>query len=113
MANIVGIREYVRQARDANGHVLPAGEEPAIAATALTATVTSAQHTFDVKTKFFLIHSENIINWEITADGNPTAVISGAGRMSSEEKQFLGLASGGRDDAGAATPLKIAIIIDT
>lgn len=113
MANIVGIREYVRQARDGNGHVLPAGEEPAIVATAITATGTSAQHTFNVKTRFFLIHSENIINWEITADGNPTAVIAGAGRMAAEEKQFLGLATGGRDDAGAATPLKIAIIIDT
>ena len=113
MANIVGIREYINQARDGRGNVLPAGEEPAIAATAVTATGTTAQHTFNVLTRFFLIHSENIINWEITADGNPTAVVAGAGRMAAEEKQFLGLASGGRDDAGVKTPLKIAIIIDT
>ena len=113
MANIVGIREYVRQARDANGHILPAGEEPALVATAVTATGTSAQHTFDVKTRFFLLHSENIINWAITADKNPTALVAGAGRMAAEEKQFLGLASGGSNDAGVATPLKIAIIIDT
>lgn len=113
MSNIVGIREYARQARDADGQVLPAGEEPAIAATALTATATSAQHTFNVLTRFFLIHSENIINWAITADKNPTAVVAGAGRMAAEEKQFLGLASGGRNSAGTATPLKIAIIIDT
>ena len=113
MANIVGIREYVRQGRDANGHVLPAGEEPAIAATAVTATGTSAQHTFNVKTRFFLIHTEDIINIAITADGNPTATVAGAGRMQAEEKQFLGLASGGRNDAGVATPLKMAIIIDT
>ena len=113
MANIVGIREYLKQARDANGHILPAGEEPAIAATAITATGTSAQHTFNVLTRFFLIHSENIINWAITADGNPTALVAGAGGMAAGEKQFLRLASGGRDAARAATPLKIAIIIDT
>ena len=113
MANIVGIREYERQARDANGEVLPAGEEPAIVATAVTATATSAQHTFNVATRFVLIHSENIINWEITGDKNPTAVVAGAGRMAAEEKQFLGLATGGRNDAGTLTPLKIAIIIDT
>ncbi len=110
--NIVGIREYVRQARDANGHVLPAGEEPAIAATAITPTGTSAQHTFNVKTKFFLMHTVVAINHAITADGNPTAIVDGAGRMGAEETQFLGLASGGRSDAGAATPLKIALILD-
>lgn len=113
MPNIVGIREYINQARDANGQVMPAGEEPAIAATALTATATSAQHTFNAQTRFILIHSEDLINWEMTADGNPTAVVAGAGRMGSEEKQFLGVASGGRNDAGAKTPQKIAIIIDT
>ena len=67
MANIVGIREYVNQAMDANGHVLPAGEEPALVATTITATGTSAQHTFNVKTRFFLIHTEDIINWQITS----------------------------------------------
>ena len=67
----------------------------------------------NAQTRFCLIHSENIINWAMVADGNPTAIVAGAGRMAAEEKQFLGIASGGRDDAGLATPQKIAIIIDS
>ena len=113
MANIVGIREYVNQARDGPGNVLPAGEEPALVATALTATGTTAQHTFNAKTRFFLIYTEDIINFAMVANGNPTAIIAGAGRMAAETSQFLGVKTGGKDDAGLATPQKIAIIIDT
>ena len=113
MANIVGVREYINQARDGHGNVLPVGEEPALVATILTATGTSAQHTFQANTRFCLIHTENIINWAMTADHNPTAVVAGAGRLAAEESIFLGIAPGGKDAAGAATPFKIAIIIDT
>ena len=113
MANIVGIREYLNQAKDARGNVLPAGEEPVLVATAVTATGTSAQHTFNAETRFVFIHTENIINWEITADHNPTAIVAGAGRLAAEESIFLGISPGGKTAAGAATPFKIAIIIDT
>ena len=113
MANIVGIREYLNQAKDAHGNVLPAGEEPALVATPVTATATSAQHTFNAETRFVLIHSENIINWAMTADHNPTAIVAGAGRLAAEESIFLGIAPGGRDADGAVSPQKIAIIIDT
>ena len=113
MANIVGIREYTNQARDGHGNVLPVGEEPALVATAVTATGTSAQHTFHERTRFAQLRSENIINWAMVPDGNPTAVIAGAGRLAAETHEFIGVAPGGRDDAGLATPQKIAIIIDT
>lgn len=113
MANIVGVREYLNQARDARGNVLPVGEEPALVATAITATGTSAQHTFNAETRFAFIHTENIMNWAMTADHNPTAVVGGAGRLAAEESIFLGIAPGGRDADGAVSPLKIAIIIDT
>ncbi len=113
MANIVGIREYINQAKDGNGHVLPVGEEPALVATKITATGTSAQHTFNEQTKFAQIRTENIINWAMVANGNPTAVVAGTGRMAAEEREFIGIASGGRNDAGTRTPQKIAIIIDT
>ena len=112
MANRVGIREYINQARDANGNVLPTGEEPAIAATTILATGTSAQHTFNAKARFFQIRTEDGINFAITANGNPTAIVEGAGRIPPNTLEFFGLASGGKTDAGVATPLKIAIIID-
>ena len=113
MANIVGVREYINQAVDGHGNVLPVGEEPALVATILTATGTSAQHTFNSATKFVFIHTENILNWAMTADHNPTAVIAGAGRLAAEESIFLGIAPPGRDADGAVSPQKIAIIIDT
>ena len=113
MAALVGIREYINQARDANGNVLPTGEEPAIAATAIVPTGTSAQHTFNVQAQFFQIRAEDPVNFAITADGNPTAVVDGAGKIPSGGVEFFGLASGGRNDAGAKTPLKIALIVDT
>ena len=113
MANIVGLREYQNLARDGQGNVMPVGEEPALKATVLTATGTSAQTTLDENTRFILLHSENIINWHMTPDGNPTAIVAGTGRLAAEQSIFLGVRPGGRDDAGAATPMKIAIIIDT
>lgn len=113
MADVVGIREYTNQARDGLGNVLPAGEEPALVATAVTATATSAQHTFNARTRFCLLLTEGIINFEMTADKNPTAVLAGAGRLVAGSQLFLGVATGGKDNAGVATPQKIAIIIDT
>ena len=110
--DITSIREYVNQAMDGYGNVLPAGEEPAIVATALVPDGTSAQHTFNWRTRFFLIYINVSINWAMVANGNPTAIVDGAGRMAAETSQFLGVATGGRDDAGLATPQKLALILD-
>ena len=113
MANIVGIREYINQATDGKGNVLPVGEEPALVATAVTATATSANHLLNEATNFVFIKSENVINWAMTADHAPTATVAGAGRMAAEESIFLGIGPAGRDVDGVRVVRKIAIIIDT
>lgn len=111
-SDVTGIREYVNQARDGHGNVLPAGEEPALVATVFVPDGTSEQHTFNVKTRFFLIYTNVAINFSMVANGNPTAIINGAGRMAVDTSQFLGVKTGGKDDAGLATPQKIALILD-
>ena len=65
-----------------------------------------------MKARFFLIYANIAINFAMVADGNPTAVVNGAGRMAADTSQFLGLKTGGKDDAGLATPQKIAVILD-
>ena len=110
---VTGIREYLRQGTDADGKVVPAGEEPALVATAITVTGSSAQHTFNVATRFFLLKAgPSAINHAVVPGNNPTAIVDGAGRLGPEETQFLGLAVGGKNDAGVVQAQKIALILD-
>ena len=113
------IREYENQAVDANGHILPAGEEPAIATQSQISTGTSAlMSVLNERTRFVLISNAatgaaTAVSWEIGS--SPTAVLaSGGGKatLASLEKQFLGVASGGKTAAGVRTPLRFAIITD-
>ena len=119
MTGIFQIREYINQAKDQNGHVLPAGEEPAIATQAKLSTGTTAQMSaLNERTRFVLISNgptgaHTGVAWEIGA--NPTAVAAaglGKATLAAGEKQFLGVQSGGRDAVGARTPLLFAIIND-
>ena len=119
MTGQLQIREYINQATDANGHILPAGEEPAIATQSQTSTGTSAvMPVLNGRTRFVLISnaataSATSVSWEIGA--SPTAVLaSGGGKatLASLEKQFLGVQSGGKDATGTRTPLRFAIITD-
>ncbi len=112
MADFVTLREYVNMARDANGNVLPAGEEPAIATQSKTPIGTTANFSaLNENTRFVLLSTKSIVNWAIAA--SPTAVVGGAGRLAADEKLYIGVQPGGRSAAGARTPLVIAIIIDT
>ncbi len=113
------IREYDKQATDADGKVLPAGVEPAIATQSQLSTGTSALMTvLNERTRFVLISNAATatplsVSWEIGA--SPTAVLaSGGGKatLASLEKQFLGVRSGGTNAAGTRTPLRFAIITD-
>ena len=109
---VVTLREYVNMARDANGNVLPAGEEPAVATQTKSSSGTSADFSaLNARTRFVLLSTDGIVNWAIGA--SPTAATGAAGRLAADEKLFIGVESGGKDDAGAKTPLVIAIITDT
>ncbi len=112
MAGTVTLREYVNMARDANGNVLPAGEEPAVATQTKLSTGTSANFSaLNEQTHFVLLSTDGIVNWAIGA--SPTAATGAAGRLAADEKLFIGVLPGGRTAAGARTPLKIAIITDS
>ena len=113
------IREYINQARDQNGHILPAGEEPAIATQSQLSTGTSAlMAVLNERTRFVLLSNAatgaaTSVSWEIGA--SPTAVLaSGGGKatLASLEKQFLGVQTGGKNAGGTRTPLRFAIITD-
>ena len=104
------VREYDKLATDANGHPIPVGVEPAIATQIKTTSPASQDlDAFNKDTRYILIGCNGIVNWVI--DG--TAVLLGAGRLAADEHMFLGIQSGGRDDAGVRTPLVISVIDDT
>ena len=107
---IFTVREYEKLAVDANGNPIPVGLEPAIATQVKTTSGSSQDLTaFNERTRYIFIGCDGIVNWII--DG--TAVVGGAGRLAADEHIFLGVASGGRNDAGARTPLVISVINDT
>lgn len=109
---IFTLREYDKLALDANGNPIPVGLEPAVATQTKTTSGSSQNlNAFNEKTRYILIGVDTArVNWVIAA--SPTAVVGGAGRLASDEHMFFGIESGGRDDAGARTPLTIAVIDD-
>ena len=108
--SVFTVREYAKLATDANGNPIPVGLEPAVATQVKTTSGSSQDLTaFNNATRYILIGCDGIVNWII--DG--TAVVGGAGRLAADEHMFLGVQSGGRNDAGARTPLVISVIDDT
>ena len=106
---IFTVREYTDLAKDSHGHEIPVGVEPAIATQVITTSGTSqALAVFNEKTKFILIAGDAQMNWVV--DG--TAVVGGAGKLPAGVFLFMGVASGGRNDAGVRTPLAISVIDD-
>lgn len=99
------LREYDRLAKDANGHGIPVGLEPAVATQVITTSgVSQDLAAFQESTRFILIGCDGICNWAI--DANPTAVAGGAGRLAADEHLFFGV-------AGLKTPFVLAVIDDT
>ncbi len=105
------IREYDKLAVDANGHEIPVGLEPALATQVVATSGTSASSAvFNVKTRYILIMGSGIMNYLVAAAG--PAVIQLAGRLPADVFLFMGVASGGKNDAGVRTPLLISVIDD-
>ncbi len=109
MANTFSVREYAELAKDSHGHEIPVGVEPAVATQTIVPSATSQALTaFNENTKFILISGDVPVNWVI--DG--TAVVDGPGRLPADVFLFMGVASGGKNDAGVRTPLAISVIDD-
>lgn len=107
----VTLKEYSTLPLDHNGNPIPVGTEPPdVKETALTPDGTSAQTTFDERTRFCEIFTDGILNYKVGAD--PTATTGGTGKMAAGERKFFAVQSGGKA-SGIRTPNKIAIIVDT
>lgn len=103
--SVFTVREYDALAKDANGHGIPAGQEPAIATQVITTSgVSQDLNAFQERTRFILIGCDGICNWAIGA--SPTAAAGDAGRLAADEHLFFGV-------AGSKTPLVISVIDDT
>ncbi len=103
--SIFTLREYDALAKDANGHGIPVGLEPAIATQTLNTSGASQSLTaFQTRTRFILIGCDGIVNWNI--GDSPVALVGGAGRLAADEHIFFGV-------AGLKTPLVLAVIDDT
>lgn len=86
---VMYIAEYERQARDSEGNVLQAGEEPAIAKQAVTFTTSVASAAFNEATTFVRISLDaaGFINFGVT----PTAVTATDTPMAANVPEYFGV----------------------
>lgn len=102
------ITEYARQAKDTNGLLVPAGEEPALAYQKIAndgASVASAA--LNAKTRFVRLHSDSICSIKVAAV--PVAVTT-ENRLAAGSTEFFGVNS---DDVKSTAGLKIAAVLNT
>lgn len=94
------ITEFVRQARDGNGHLLPVGECPPIAQQKVTYTTSTASAAFNSATTFIRVKADADAHLAFAA--SPTADATDM-QIEADVAEYFGV---NRDDV--ATGLKVA-----
>jgi hypothetical protein len=92
------ISEYENMAQAANGYIVQAGQEPALAVQKLVNTGASAPSaSFNARTRFVMVHTDSImhIKFGSAAGADPTATNADT-RMAAGETRFFGVVEGAK-----------------